>query len=120
MNERLGEKMGWIGGWVGSFLWIGILALVWIAQGKLWYGIAGVGFFAAAMASCFLFAPWRHPETLIWKLLLPLYLFVIAAIVLSIAAFGGWQATGMRWWNLVWVCLLVWPFFTLGRRCWRN
>lgn len=33
--SRKGEKIGWIDGWIGGFIWLCILSIVWLVQGKL-------------------------------------------------------------------------------------
>jgi hypothetical protein len=30
MQNRKGEKFGWIGGWMGGFIWLFLLAIFWI------------------------------------------------------------------------------------------
>lgn len=62
MENRKGEKIGWVGGWLGGFLWVAALAVVFLFQGKILQAVSGVGLAAAAVACALRFVPWRFPE----------------------------------------------------------
>lgn len=88
--ERRGEKWGWIGGWIGSFLWMPILGTVLLVQhGSSWTCLVSFFCSVAAFFSIFHFAPWRHPGTRMWKLMLPLYLLLIVGSIMLILSYEG-------------------------------
>ena len=120
MKKRTGEKIGWIGGWVGSFLWLGILAAVFFFKGKAIGGIAGLVLFAAAIAGAFFLAPWKHPSTRYYKLMLPFYAAFAVSVAWAVWAFGGFGQAGLNWWHLL-LCLPIFtPLITLGAKTWQD
>lgn len=120
MKGRGGEKVGWAGGWLGGFLWVLVLAIVFLFQHKWEKGIVGVILFGMAVLFVLTFAPWRRPDTPYWELMLPLYFLFFAAASWAIWAFSGWKAPGLSCWNLFWVLPMLLPLFTAGRRTWNN
>ena len=119
MKDRTGEKVGWIGGWSGGFIWLLILSGIWLIKGQLKTALAGITLVAAAAFCIFWFAPWKHPTTPYWKLLLPIY----AAFFLSIcfaALFGGFTGFTVDWWSLFWLFPLLIPLVTMGKRTWKQ
>jgi len=120
MAQRRGEKLGWIGGWIGAFLWVAILSIVFLSQGKVMAGGAGLLIVALAAALVVWFAPWRHPRTACWKLLLAPYLAVAASIAWAVLAFGvdALREEGASPWSLALVLPMFLPFLTAGRRRW--
>ncbi|MFZ5765082.1 MAG: hypothetical protein ACOY4H_05725 [Thermodesulfobacteriota bacterium] len=118
MTARRGEKIGWTVGWLGGFLWVLVLAVVFLVQGKSGPGLAGLALTAAAVAGIVFFAPWRFPATPYWRLMLfPLVMFFLS-VVWAIWAYGGLEAGGLRWWNLGWLLPPLLPVAGLGRRRW--
>lgn len=117
-SERFGEKLGWVGGWVGSFLWVAILAVVFFFRGSFMLGAIGLLLAFAAYALAMFFAPWRHPATSYWKLMLVPYGMFFLAIGWVIWAFGGIEGIGLNWWNMLWVMPMLGPFGMLGDRKW--
>ncbi|MCU0237026.1 MAG: hypothetical protein MUC72_08080 [Acidobacteria bacterium] len=118
MEGRRGEKIGWTGGWLGSFLWVLVLSVMFLFQGRRTEGIVGVvlvGLGAYYIHSC---APWRSPGTSYWKLMLRVYAVLLASVAWAIWSFGGWEATGLKWWNLLWLLPVLMPLLTIGRRTW--
>lgn len=120
MTRRRGEKIGWTFGWFGGFLWVGILAVVFLAREKWLAGILGLALLGVALIVLTVFAPWRRPTTPYWKLMLPLYAVLGVSIVWAVQAFGGMKTSGLRWWNLLWLWTLLIPLGTAGRKCWRD
>jgi len=120
MKNRNGEKIGWIGGWLGSFLWVLVLAVVFLFQGK-WnagiFGLALAGLGAFYILSC---APWKSPGTPYWKLMVRLYAVLLAAVAWVVWSFGGWRTAGLSWWNLFLLLPVLTPLFTIGRRTWND
>ncbi|MFZ1947999.1 MAG: hypothetical protein WAW06_10680 [bacterium] len=117
-TARKGEKIGWIAGWIGSFLWLGILSIVWLAQGKLQAGLVGLVLVAVALGLTFALAPWRRPKTQYWRLMLPMYVLLIGAAAWAIRAMGGLKASGMSWAFLFLLIPFLMPLATAGRRKW--
>jgi hypothetical protein len=120
MAHRTGEKVGWIGGWIGAFLWVVVLSIVFLIQGKATAGVAGVALVALAAALVWRFAPWRHPKTACWKLLLAPYLAAAASVVWAALAFGvdGLRAEGLSPWSFGILVPMLLPFLNGGRRRW--
>jgi len=118
MSIRQGEKWGWIGGWLGSFLWLLLLSGVCLYQGRLMVGLLGASFFVVAVATIFLAAPWRHPATPYWKLLIPVYGVFTASGGLAVATAGGLGQSGLSPWSLTFLVVLFVPLFTVGKRTW--
>ena len=123
MDQRTGEKIGWIGGWSGGFLWVAILGIVFLAQGRWAAGIGGVSLAALAMGLVLLARPWRHPDTPYWKLLLAPMAVMAATIPWAILGFGL-EALGEEnstpWSLLLPIVVFVLPFVTIGRRRWND
>jgi hypothetical protein len=120
MAGRAGEKLGWIGGWIGAFLWVAILSIIFIVQGRPLAGAAGLLIVAAAAALVLLFAPWRHPRTAYWKLLLPAYAAVAASIAWAVVGFGvdALREEGTSPWAFGLVVQMLLPFLNAGGRRW--
>ncbi len=110
MKKRSGEKAGWVAGWAGGFVWVRILALLFLYRQNFAQGLAGValtGIAAAAVLSC---APWRHPSTPYWKLMLAPYGLFLVAVAWAVWSFGGPEPLGFNWWNLLWLMPALSPF----------
>lgn len=120
MMERRGEKIGWVGGWLGGFLWIFLLGAIWTMQGKVFQGLAGLGLAVLAVSAILTTAPWRHPTTPYWRLLLPIYLLLAVCIAWAVWAWGGMREVGLTWWSLWWVIPMLIPMGTAGNRCWND
>lgn len=120
MAERKGEKAGWTWGWTGGFLWVAILALVFLAQGKAAAGGTGLLLFAAAAWAIRRFAPWRHPTTPYWRLYLGLYVLFLLTIPWAIWAFGGLGDEQLNGWMLLWLLPILTPIFINGRKTWAD
>lgn len=121
MNARAGEKAGWSVGWAGGFLWVGILAVVFLVQGHTLAGVGGLVLVAVAAAAIGAFAPWRHPETPYWQLMLPLYALLGLAAAWALTAFGaGLEEAGLTGWSLLAFLPLLIPFASVGGRRWRD
>lgn len=120
MESRRGEKLGWIVGWVGSFLWVVALAGVRLGHGDLANAAAGLALAMLAGGAIFLFAPWKHPAVPFWRLMLPLYGLMAAAVAWAIFAFGGSRALRLDGFEALWIVPLLLPLLTVGARCWKD
>ena len=120
MAERRGEKAGWTFGFLGGFAWVAVLAIVFFFKGEPLAGTLGVLLFCAAVSAIIFFAPWRHPRTSAWKLMLAPYLLMALSFAWGAWAFGGPAPLGLKWWNIVWFVPLMLPFFTGGSRKWSD
>ena len=118
MKSRKGERIGWLGGWLGGFLWLCLLSILWLVQGKLVNGLAGMGLFLVALCLIIVLGPWKHPETRYWKLMLPIYLVFLAAVSLFVWLGGGIKQMGLNWWSLLWLLPIFIPFGTMSSRRW--
>ncbi len=117
MEPRTGEKIGWIGGWSGGFIWLLILSIIWMVKHQMLFGILGLLLVALAEGCIVMLAPWRYPKTPYWKLFLPIYLVLAAAVGLAIWA-GDFSGTGLGWSSLFILMPVLVPFVTAGNRRW--
>ncbi len=79
MNDRKQQKFGWIGGWLGGFIWVLILSIIFLVQGKgvqAWIGLAIT--FSAVIVIVYS-SPWKHPRTMYRLLMMPIYVLFFAA-----------------------------------------
>lgn len=120
MQQRRGEKIGWIGGWLGGFIWLCLLSILWLVQGRIADGLLGLGLFVAAILAVLALTPWKHPETKYWKLMSPIYAVLAASVGLFIWRGGGLDKLGLSWWSLFLLMPLLIPFATMGTRCWKD
>jgi len=116
--SRRGEKIGWIGGFCGGFVWLFLLSVVWLFQGKLDMGLLALSQFIVAICFILLFSPWRSPKTRYWKLLLPIYAIFFLSLFTSIWGYGGLAAVGLNRFSFLWIFLFLIPFATIGKRTW--
>ena len=119
MRGRTGEKAGWIGGWIGAFLWVLILSIVWLVQGKTPEGLSGLALICLAALLIFATLPWRHRKTPFWKLMVPAYLVLGLSVAWAVWSFGT-EDSGLNWWSLLWAVPLLIPFGVAGRRRWSD
>lgn len=120
MTARKGEKFGWAWGWTGGFLWVPILGAVFLVQGKLAAGMAGLLLFASAIFALQAFAPWRHPTTPYWRLMAVGYAHFLLAAVWAIWAFDAWTVMLRDPWMWLWLMPAFLPVFIQGRRTWAD
>jgi len=120
MDPRRGEKFGWIGGWGGGFVWLVILGVLWFVQGRALSGAAALGLAALGCLVIFDRRPWRHPDTPLWQLMIPIYVVFIGAFVLFVVLQGGLANMGLSPWSGFLVLPILLPFWTAGRRRWRD
>jgi len=117
-GEDRGRRWGWSLGWFGSFLWIFALSGVWFVHGRTDLGGQGLAVGLLALYAIRHFAPWRHPDTKYWRLLLPLYgLLGLAMLVVAQDPEAHLPALSL----VPALCsgLLV-PMLILGRRSWNE
>lgn len=120
MTERRGEKVGWLGGWFGAFIWLLLLSIIRMIQGKNGSALAGIGLFAVAVGLIFLCRPWKHPNTRYWKLMLPVYAIFFISVAIHLPIFGDPAKAGLNWNSLIYLIPCLIPFFTMGKRKWDN
>jgi hypothetical protein len=118
MKERRGEKIGWTVGWLGGFIWIVILAVIFLFQGKYEAGFAGLALFCTAAVYIAYFAPWRYPATFYWKLMAVPYVALFTSVAWALWAFGGMEDAELSWWMFAWILPLLIPVANLYRRRW--
>ncbi|WP_028324886.1 hypothetical protein [Desulfatirhabdium butyrativorans] len=117
-TDRKGEKIGWTAGWLGGFIWVLALSLVFLYQGKVAQGLLGILLSGVAIIAILHFSPWRHQTTLYWKLMLAPYGLFFLSIVWAVRSYGGLEAIGLNWWNLLWLIPCLSPFGMLSNRKW--
>jgi len=120
-GNRRGEKLGWTWGWIGGFVWLPILGTLWVLNGQMLQGISAFTAFVVGCIATVFCAPWRHPRTPYWKLLLPVYAVLFAAIALMLLLYpGATRQIGLNVGNLFLLLPMLLPFVTLGRRRWED
>jgi hypothetical protein len=110
--------MGWIGGWLGGFIWVFIMSVLWLVWGQELEGITGLLLVGLAAVVIIAFAPWRHPTTPYWRLMLPAYVMFFLSVAWAFWSFRASPAVGSSWWWLWFILPLLIPFGTFGRRRW--
>lgn len=120
MKDRIGEKIGWTAGWAGGFIWVLILSIVFLFQGKTEQGILGMALVGTSVFIILLFSPWRFSSTQYWKLMLAPYGMFFLSIVWIVGAYGGFRSIGLNWWNLLWLVPVLTPFGILSKRKWSD
>lgn len=118
--QRSGEKWGWIGGWSGCFLWMPVMVVLLVFQrGLSVQAIMAFVFALCGLLGIFLLAPWRHPRLRIWRLMLPLYILMLAAAVSLVLIYEDVRIRQLL--PLLPALLSIFlPFFFLGGRRWQD
>lgn len=117
-KSRRGEKIGWTIGWLGAFLWVAVVAVVFLFRKAPGKGAAGLLLFGAAVAVIHLSAPWRHPSRPYWKLTLFPYALLGLSIGWALWAFDGVRTLDLNWWNALWLVPALLPLGILSTRKW--
>ncbi|MDA8100678.1 MAG: hypothetical protein M0042_13765 [Nitrospiraceae bacterium] len=117
MIERRGEKIGWTGGFLGGFLWVLVLSLIALAQGRLLSGTIGLLLFLVAVASVIIFAPWRHPDARYHLLMTPIFLVLVLSVLWAYSLFAGGLGP---WWSLPLVILVFAIFCQMRGKRWSD
>ena len=120
MADRRGERIGWTGGWLGGFLWVVALSAVFFVQGKLMPAALGLVLAGVAVLVILATAPWAHPETPYWKLMLPVYALFFLCVAWGVWSYGGASGLGLSAWSAFLLLPVLSPFWTAGRRRWRD
>lgn len=118
MEARRGEKLGWIGGWLGGFLWTLILGGLWLYQGATLHGAGLLLLGVMSPLAILRNAPWRHPDTPYWRLMLPIYGLLLAGVGLMATRLGDLLPPAQRYSAVGWVVPCMIPLLTLGHRTW--
>lgn len=118
MKDRRAEKISWTAGWGAGFIWVAILSVVLIYQQRFGEGLLGIVVILAAMIAVRSLAPWRHPLTAYWKLMLAPYGLFLLAIAWAVWSYGSLESLGFNWWNLLWLLPALSPFGFLSNRKW--
>jgi hypothetical protein len=121
MSER-GPRAGWTWGGFGSLLWILILGAVLAVRQHFGKAALCLGLFVAGVAYLNLFAPWKRPDTPLWKPYLGFVLLLCAACAAVFVAVhdvvpGEEQLSP---WMLLFLLPLCLPLFGFGRKSWND
>ena len=115
------QQYGWIFGWLGGFIWVAILAVVALAQGKRLQAAVGALLVVAAISAVLAFAPWRHPAITFRRLMLPIYLILFLSVWWGVWLLEDPRSLGFNsWWSLFLLGPLLLPLWTVGRRRWQD
>jgi len=118
--KRKGEKIGWAAGWMGGVIWVIILSMIFLVQGRWLIAVLGLLIVVAAALAILLCAPWRYPNTPYWKLMLGPYAVFFISVAWAVWAYGGIYGLGLNWWNFLWLLPVLIPFGTLSKRKWSD
>lgn len=118
MNERKGEKLGWIGGWIGSFIWLIPVSIVWLIHNQTAATIILLLIFVLGITLTFQLTPWRYPTTYYYKLMLPNILLIYLSVAVCIYFFYELGNEKADWFLFIWLIVFFTPLITLGRRKW--
>lgn len=120
MVKRTGEKIGWMAGWLGGFFWVFALSIMFLIQDKWLQGLWGFFLFGLAVLSILFLAPWRHPSTAYWKLMVLPYSVFLGSAAWALWSFGGLKVEGLDGWTLLWLLPLLIPVGVLCKRKWSD
>ena len=120
MKDRIGERIGWTAGWAGGFIWVLILSIVFLFQGKAEQGVLGIALSGTSIIVILYFAPWRFASTHYWKLMLAPYGIFFLCIAWAVWSYGALNTIGLNWWNLLWLLPMLIPFGSLSNRKWSD
>jgi hypothetical protein len=119
MPERRQEKLGWVGGWLGGFIWVLILSVLFLFQGRAREAGVGLLISGAACGTVFFCAPWRYPRTTYRRLMVPMYTLLFAAVAWGAWSLGDLRQAGIHsWWTLLLVLPVLMPLWSVGDRRW--
>jgi hypothetical protein len=108
MDNRSGEKWGWIGGFFGATCWILAVAFILLTQGEILQGLIGLVLYVAAVTVSVRCAPWRNPNTRYWKLMLGSLATPLGSMVGGIWCFGDQTSDLLFLLPVVTVLIPVW------------
>jgi hypothetical protein len=94
------------------------MSVLWLVWGQELEGITGLLLVGLAAVVIIAFAPWRHPTTPYWRLMLPAYVMFFLSVAWAFWSFRASPAVGSSWWWLWFILPLLIPFGTFGRRRW--
>ncbi len=118
--SRKGEKIGWTAGWLGAFVWVFLVAFMFLFQGKLINAVSGLSLFGVAVLCVVFCSPWRHPATRYGKLMILPYVLFFAAVAWVVWSYGGVNDYGLGWWNFLWLVVVLIPFGLLAAKKWSD
>lgn len=119
-ESRKGEKIGWLGGWLGGTIWIMVLPVLLYSRGELLSAVIALVLFCIAMILVPVMAPWRHPQTPYYLLLLPLYAVYLGTLILAIVSLDLFREEHIRPWYFLWILPCFSPLFIMGHRRWTD
>lgn len=119
MASRRGERIGWAVGWLGATAWVAVASVVLLARSSWAEGLSGLALAAAVAAGSLSLAPWRHPQTRAWRLLLPLVALLLASVPWALWAWPE-RDGALSWWSLLWLLPLLVPLASIAGMRWAD
>lgn len=120
MAGRNGQKWGWTLGFLGASVWMLLASLCAFVYTKLAFGAFFLGLFALSVTAVIVLAPWKHPQTRMWRLFLPLYLLQLLGLVVGLQFEAG-AIRGREMRPLIQAIVLGGlPLVTLGSQKWSD
>ena len=116
MNKKT-IKIIWLTFTTLSFIWIIPFSIVWFLEAYYSYGVFGLTESIIALVCINLFAPWRYPDTKLWKLLIPPYIFFVLSIMFLLYVYTGFDSFSQIQYG-IWLIPCLVPFFILGYKTW--
>ena len=116
-----GPKLGWLLGGIGGLIWLPVMAVIWLAQGKMVGAIVGFIIFALGVLYLFMFRPWRYAHVQLRVIYLGLLAFLLIGAVVVIWQYYEPETFTAR--NLLpglALIVLLLPMLTLGNKTWSD
>lgn len=109
----------WLGFATTGTIWILPFSGYWLVQGSYFPALAGLSLCLACIPVFLGVAPWKRPDTRLWKLLLLPYGFFLGAVLLLIYVFTRFEDLSRIQYG-IWLLPCFGLFFTLGYRTWND
>lgn len=102
-------KFGWFGGTIGGYIFLPIIAFVFYFTGNVFHSIFCLILYIGIMIYVIKITPWKHPDTSIGKLMIPLMLPMVLLSLLLISLPVEYEDEKINIWQFV----LFIPLFTM-------
>lgn len=112
-------KLGWLSFAIAGVVWIIPFGIIWLIQGRSFFGAIAIALCFIAIVAIINFVPWKYPDTKFWKLLIPPYGMFILAILLLLYVLTRFKSLSEIQYGL-WLLPCFTPFFTLGYKTWNS
>lgn len=112
-------QWGWLISSLGGTLWLMPFGALWLLHGHFFFGTLALAICFFALPAIWFSAPWKYPNTTLWKLLLIPYAFFLVSVLLLLAYFEHLNNMSQLQYG-AWLIPCFTPFFTLGYKTWNS